>query len=35
MKSEINVDALSRDKSVVAKYKADPLVHGIISARLG
>jgi len=35
MKSEINADALSRDKSVVTKYKVDPLVHGMISARLG
>lgn len=35
MKSEISTDALSRDKSIVAKYKADPLVHGMISARLG
>jgi len=35
MKSEISTDALSRDKSVVAKYKADPLVHDMISARLG
>jgi acylglycerol lipase len=35
MKSEINVDALSRDKSVIENYKADPLVHGSISARLG
>jgi acylglycerol lipase len=35
MRSEINVDALSRDKSVVDKYRTDPLVHGMISARLG
>ena len=35
MKSEINTDSLSRDRSVVTKYKADPLVHDLISARLG
>jgi acylglycerol lipase len=35
MKSEIPTDALSKDKGVVTKYKADPLVHGMISARLG
>jgi alpha-beta hydrolase superfamily lysophospholipase len=35
MKSELNTDALSRDKNIVTKYKADPLVHGMISARLG
>jgi len=35
MKSEINTDALSRDKSVVEKYNSDPLVHGMISTRLG
>lgn len=35
MKSEINTEALSKDKSVITNYTADPLVHGIISARLG
>jgi acylglycerol lipase len=35
MKSEINTEALSRDKSIIANYKSDPLVHDSISARLG
>jgi acylglycerol lipase len=35
MKSELNTGVLSRDNNVVIKYVADPLVHGMISARLG
>ena len=35
MKNGLDLDALSRDKEVVTKYKNDPLVHGFISARLG
>jgi acylglycerol lipase len=35
MISELNTGALSRDNNVVTKYIADPLVHGMISARLG
>jgi alpha-beta hydrolase superfamily lysophospholipase len=35
MKSELNTSVLSRDTNVVTKYVADPLVHGMISARLG
>ncbi len=31
----INVDALSKDKSVINAYHADPLVHDIISAEVG
>ena len=35
MKSEINIEALSKDKSVVTNYISDPLVYDMISARLG
>jgi alpha-beta hydrolase superfamily lysophospholipase len=35
MKSDLNADDLSKDKTVVSKYKHDPLVHGDMSARLG
>jgi acylglycerol lipase len=35
MKSELNTATLSRDNNIVTKYIADPLVHGMISARLG
>ena len=35
MKSDLNTAALSRDNNIVTKYIADPLVHGMISARLG
>ena len=35
MKSGINTEALSKDKSVIANYTTDPLVHDMISARLG
>jgi alpha-beta hydrolase superfamily lysophospholipase len=35
MTNSLDVTGLSRDESVVAAYKADPLVHPMISARLG
>jgi alpha-beta hydrolase superfamily lysophospholipase len=35
MTNSLDVTGLSRDETVIAAYKADPLVHPMISARLG
>jgi alpha-beta hydrolase superfamily lysophospholipase len=35
MSTGVDPDALSRRREVVADYRADPLVHGAVSARLG
>ncbi len=35
MPTGLVLEGLSRDPSVVEKYRADPLVHGVVSARFG